>query len=114
MPTDATPPGRSDLWKAGFVQEPFRKRGIGKELMNVAEEWARTHGDLEMASDTWTDNEDSQCALEALGCVMRMMNRGIAGSRGVLPRSLRRDTISKSEIVAIVGWVSTVSLDLMP
>ena len=34
---------------------------------NAAEEWARAHGCLEMASDTWIDNEESQRAHEALG-----------------------------------------------
>jgi aminoglycoside 6'-N-acetyltransferase I len=60
----ARPAGFVEGW---FVQEPFRKRGIGKELMNAAEEWARTQGCLEMASDTWIDDEDSQRAHEALG-----------------------------------------------
>lgn len=49
------------------MQKAFRNRGIGKELMKTAEEWARAHGCLEMASDTWIDNEESQHAHEALG-----------------------------------------------
>jgi aminoglycoside 6'-N-acetyltransferase I len=60
----ARPVGFVEGW---FVQEPFRKRGIGKELMNAAEEWARAQGCFEMASDTWIDNEESQRAHEALG-----------------------------------------------
>jgi aminoglycoside 6'-N-acetyltransferase I len=42
-----------------FVYEALRNRGIGKELMRAAEDWAREHGCREMASDTWIDNEES-------------------------------------------------------
>jgi aminoglycoside 6'-N-acetyltransferase I len=51
----------------GFVEEPFRKRGIGAALMRAAEEWARAQGCLEMASDTWIDHAESQSAHQALG-----------------------------------------------
>jgi aminoglycoside 6'-N-acetyltransferase I len=50
-----------------FVQELFRNRGIGAELMRSAEDWARAQGCLEMASDAWIDNQGSQRAHEALG-----------------------------------------------
>lgn len=60
----ARPVGFVEGW---FVQEAFRNRGIGRELMNAAEEWARAQGCLEMASDTWIDNEESQRAHEAVG-----------------------------------------------
>src|SRR4051794_25577460 len=33
----------------------------------VAEDWARSHGCVEMASDTWIDNELSKSCHEALG-----------------------------------------------
>jgi aminoglycoside 6'-N-acetyltransferase I len=49
-----------------FVQEPFRNRGVGAELMRSAEGWARAQGCLEMASDALIDNEGSQRAHEAL------------------------------------------------
>ena len=60
----ARPVGFVEGW---FVQEAFRNRGIGRKLMNAAEEWARAQGCLEMASDTWIDNEESQRAHEAVG-----------------------------------------------
>jgi aminoglycoside 6'-N-acetyltransferase I len=60
----ARPVGFVEGW---FVQEEFRNRGIGRELMRTAEDWARSQGCLEMASDTWIDNEGSQRAHEALG-----------------------------------------------
>jgi aminoglycoside 6'-N-acetyltransferase I len=50
-----------------FVRESSRHRGVGRALMRSAEEWARSQGCLEMASDTWIDHEDSQRAHQALG-----------------------------------------------
>jgi aminoglycoside 6'-N-acetyltransferase I len=50
-----------------FVFETSRRRGIGKALMRSAEEWARSQGCKEMASDTWIDETTSQRAHEALG-----------------------------------------------
>jgi aminoglycoside 6'-N-acetyltransferase I len=50
-----------------FVREASRNRGVGRALMRSAEEWARSQGCLEMASDTWIDHEDSQRAHQALG-----------------------------------------------
>jgi aminoglycoside 6'-N-acetyltransferase I len=50
-----------------FVEEKFRNRGVGRELMRTAEDWARAQGCLEMASDALIDNEPSQRAHEALG-----------------------------------------------
>jgi aminoglycoside 6'-N-acetyltransferase I len=50
-----------------FVHEASRNRGVGRALMHSAEEWARSQGCLEMASDTWIDHEDSQRAHQALG-----------------------------------------------
>jgi aminoglycoside 6'-N-acetyltransferase I len=50
-----------------FVEERFRKRGVGGELMRAAEAWARAQGCREMASDALIDNRDSQHAHEALG-----------------------------------------------
>jgi aminoglycoside 6'-N-acetyltransferase I len=60
----AHPVGFVEGW---FVEEKFRNRGVGRELMRAAEDWARAHGCLEMASDTWIDHEESQRAHEALG-----------------------------------------------
>ena len=60
----ARPVGFVEGW---FVQERFRNRGVGGELMRSAEDWARAQGCLEMASDALIDNEGSQRAHEALG-----------------------------------------------
>ena len=50
-----------------FVQPLFQKRGIGRELMCAAEEWARGHGCREIASDALIDNELSLRAHQAMG-----------------------------------------------
>jgi aminoglycoside 6'-N-acetyltransferase I len=50
-----------------YVNGEFRGRGVGRDLMRAAEDWARAQGCREMASDTWIDNEVSQRAHEALG-----------------------------------------------
>jgi aminoglycoside 6'-N-acetyltransferase I len=60
----AQPVGFVEGW---FVHEAFRDRGIGKELMRTAEDWARRQGCLEMASDTWIDDERSLRSHQALG-----------------------------------------------
>lgn len=50
-----------------YVAEGARRSGIGHLLLSTAEGWARSHGCLEMASDTWIDNELSQTCHKALG-----------------------------------------------
>ncbi len=50
-----------------YVAEDFRHRGVGKKLLGKAEDWARSYGCVEMASDAIIDNELSQRAHEALG-----------------------------------------------
>jgi aminoglycoside 6'-N-acetyltransferase I len=50
-----------------FVSELHRRKGVGAKLLAAAEEWARGHGCIEMASDTWLDNDKSQRVHEALG-----------------------------------------------
>jgi aminoglycoside 6'-N-acetyltransferase I len=49
-----------------YVTEEHRGYGIGR-LLSAAEDWAWGHGCIEMASDTWIDNELSQSCHEALG-----------------------------------------------
>jgi len=50
-----------------YVVEAYRRQGIGKSLVIAAEEWARSAGCREMASDTLIDNHSSQKAHQALG-----------------------------------------------
>jgi len=50
-----------------YVAQGHRHSGIGRKLLAAAEDWARSHGCFEMASDTWVDNELSQRVHEALG-----------------------------------------------
>ena len=49
------------------VAEDHRRRGVAKKLLAAAEDWARSQGCIEMASDTWIDNEVSQRVHAALG-----------------------------------------------
>ena len=58
------PVGYVEGW---YVAEDHRHKGIGKKLLAAAEDWARKQGCVEIASDTWIDNEVSQRAHEALG-----------------------------------------------
>ena len=60
----AHPVGFVEGW---FVHDAFRKQGIGRALMRAAEDWARTQGCLEIASDTWIDDNMSIDAHQALG-----------------------------------------------
>jgi aminoglycoside 6'-N-acetyltransferase I len=60
----AQPVGYVEGW---YVAEGYRQMGIGRKLIAAAEDWARSHGCIEMASDTWIDNEVSQRAHETLG-----------------------------------------------
>jgi aminoglycoside 6'-N-acetyltransferase I len=58
------PVGYIEGW---YVGEDHRHRGVGTKLLARAEDWARSHGCVEMASDVIIDNEPSQRAHEALG-----------------------------------------------
>jgi aminoglycoside 6'-N-acetyltransferase I len=50
-----------------YVDPAHRAQGVGRALMQAAEEWARAQGCHELGSDTWIDHESSQRAHEALG-----------------------------------------------
>ena len=50
-----------------FVRERYRRQRIGAQLAAAAEEWARSQGCIEMASDALIDNPISQRAHECLG-----------------------------------------------
>lgn len=58
------PVGYVEGW---YVVEIHRHKGIGRKLLAAAEDWARSQGCVEIASDTWVDNEVSQQVHEALG-----------------------------------------------
>jgi aminoglycoside 6'-N-acetyltransferase I len=58
------PVGYIEGW---YVAENHRHKGIGKRLLAAAEDWARCQGCVEVASDTWVDNEVAQRVHEALG-----------------------------------------------
>lgn len=60
----ARPVGYLEGW---YVAEESRHSGIGRRLLTTAEDWARSHGCVEMASDTWIENKLSQTCHEALG-----------------------------------------------
>jgi aminoglycoside 6'-N-acetyltransferase I len=65
---DGCDPTRSVGYVEGwFVQEAFRKQGIGRALMRAAEDWAREKGCTEMGSDALIDNFGSERAHIALG-----------------------------------------------
>jgi aminoglycoside 6'-N-acetyltransferase I len=58
------PVGYIEGW---YVVEDHRHRGVGRMLLANAEDWARSHRCVEMASDAVIENELSQRAHEALG-----------------------------------------------
>ena len=58
------PVGYIEGW---YVTENHRQCGVGRKLLEKAEDWARSQRCVEMASDALIDNELSQRAHEALG-----------------------------------------------
>lgn len=58
------PVGYIEGW---YVAEQHRRRGVVRKLLAKAEEWARDHNCVEIASDATIDNERSHRAHEALG-----------------------------------------------
>jgi len=59
-----SPVGYIEGW---YVDEDLRGQGLGRRLVQAAEEWARARGLTEMASDTWLENEGSIQAHLKLG-----------------------------------------------
>jgi aminoglycoside 6'-N-acetyltransferase I len=58
------PVGYIEGW---YVCEGNRQSGVGRKLLAQAEDWARSHGCVEIASDAVIDNELSQRVHEASG-----------------------------------------------
>ena len=50
-----------------FVKEQYRNKGIAKMLIQAGEEWAKSKGCKEIASDTEIDNKTSQKFHDKLG-----------------------------------------------
>jgi aminoglycoside 6'-N-acetyltransferase I len=50
-----------------YVEAPYRGQGIGSKLVGSSEEWARSRGCIEMASDSEVDNAESIAAHDELG-----------------------------------------------
>ena len=59
--------GRVAYLEGWYVDEPFRRRGIGAALVKAAEDWGRAQGCTEFASDALLDNTVSHAAHRALG-----------------------------------------------
>ncbi len=50
-----------------YVDPPFRGLGIGRKLVEAAEDWSRSQGCIEMASDTTSEYPLSPAAHQKLG-----------------------------------------------
>jgi aminoglycoside 6'-N-acetyltransferase I len=61
---ETSPVGYVEAW---FTDEDVRRRGLGRDLLAVAEDWARARGYSEMASDALIDNVVSHQAHAAAG-----------------------------------------------
>lgn len=59
-----SPVGFLEGW---FVDPDVRRSGVGRALIEAAEDWARGHGCREFASDTEASNTGSLAAHRALG-----------------------------------------------
>jgi aminoglycoside 6'-N-acetyltransferase I len=65
---DGCDPSRPVGFLEGWYVAPgYRRQGIGRRLLAAAEDWARSIGCIEMASDTQIDNHASQIVHQALG-----------------------------------------------
>jgi aminoglycoside 6'-N-acetyltransferase I len=58
------PVGYLEAW---YVEEAWRRSGVGRLLLEAAERWARSRGCVEMGSDADPENRVSRAAHGALG-----------------------------------------------
>ena len=67
-----------------YVAPAYRRRGVGRALVDAAEAWARGHGCREMASDTWSDERGavSLGAHQALG--FEVVDRVVTFRKGLV------------------------------
>lgn len=65
--TEDNEPGPFAHVEGWYVDPDLRRKGLGRRLIDAAEEWARAQGYTEIRSDTQIDNLDSQRAHDALG-----------------------------------------------
>ena len=82
---ESSPVGYIEGW---YVDEDLRGQGIGKGLVAEAEEWARSQGLTEMASDTWLDNNVSIQAHLKMG--YEEIERLVHFVKKLTPRGLHR------------------------
>ena len=61
---ESSPVGYLEGW---FVEPANQRQGVGAQLMQAAEDWARSRGCTEMASDTNLGNKASEAAHLKLG-----------------------------------------------
>ena len=61
---ETSPVGYIEAW---YVDPHVRGQKLGREMVHMAEQWAREKGCTEMASDTWLDNDVSIAAHLKLG-----------------------------------------------
>jgi len=61
---DTSPVGYIEAW---YVDPDVRRSGYGRALLEAAEDWARTRGYREMASDAQLNNEISHAAHHRAG-----------------------------------------------
>ena len=54
--TDSSPVG---YLEGIYIEEPYRRKGLAKELLSTCENWAKTKGCREFASDCELENVDS-------------------------------------------------------
>lgn len=61
---ETSPVGYIEAW---YVDPHVRGQKLGREMVHTAEQWARDKGMIEMASDTWLENEVSVAAHLKMG-----------------------------------------------